>query len=353
MKIRRIIGIVLAAVIMGTGCNVQETKEETTFNTENTGSTVTASDFEIAATETTAAQLFVFNPHVYSPKIAEWIPEEYWDSFYNLCDALREGKTEFECSSIEAYAWCTDMSVLCNYFPAAATRIEAVSDDGSDSFADGIGRISYNIPVEEYIKRQSDFESLIAGILNSCIESNDNEYERALKLYLYIADNYEYDDDIDYEDNFVYHTFTTGKGMCVNFASVYAYLLLQAGIDAVPVSVFEEYICHSWTYAVINGKGYHMDVTWALKDSYEGNDYIYLDYFMMSDQERNIDGCPVDNLAVSLLPEYWVNRTGLSFKASDSHYNLRDFCHFDYLDEENKIVHCTDMSDEKHEFSYK
>ena len=349
MKIRKIIGIVLAAAVLGTGCNVKEITEETTTCSESPASAdMTAAD-ETAGSETATLEQLEFNPHVYSAKIAERIPQDYWDSFYNLCDALRAGETTFKCSSLDAYLWCTDVGVLCCLFPTAGTKVEAESADG---FKDGTGRIRYTVPVEEFLKRQSDFETQITDILNSSIESDDSEYERALKLYLYIADNYEYSDDLEYEDNYVYHTFSTGKGMCVNFASVYAYLLLQAGIDAASVSIFEENMCHSWTYAVIDGEGYHIDTTWALKSSYEGTDYIYLDYFLMSDRERIDDGCLVSNLATPLLPEYWVNRTDVSFEASDSHYNLRYLCNFDYLDEDNKTVHYTDSYGKAHEFSY-
>ena len=64
---------------------------------------------------------YSFNPHLYVKTFSEDIPQEYWDSFYNLCDALRVGETTFACASEEAYKWATDPSVLNALFPAACT----------------------------------------------------------------------------------------------------------------------------------------------------------------------------------------------------------------------------------------
>ena len=350
MKSTRIIGSLLAAAVLvscaGNFEKVRENDADQTILVETTATVVTE--------ETTAPEPvpFEFNAHVYSKTVSPRIPQDYWDSFYNLCDALRAGETSFACSSQEAYAWCTDIGVLCNYFPAAGTKIEAGSNDGSASFENGIGKIRYLVPVEDYLARQADFETLITGIINDNVESDDSEYEKALKLYLYMANNYIYDDNMEYDDNFVYHTFKTKKGVCGNFAAVYTYLLLQVGIDAVHVGCFEDDMCHAWTYAVIDGKGYYIDPTWGLKSTWEGVDYIYLDYFMMSDHERNIDGCMVYDLTADVLPEFWINMTPIHLTAEDSSYNLRDLCNFVRLDEDNKILYYTDMSGNIREFRY-
>ena len=350
MKSTRVIGSLLAAaVLVSCASNIEKVRE-----TGDNQTVLVETNVSETTVETTAPELvpFEFNAHVFSPTILPRIPQDYWDSFYNLCDALRAGETSFACSSQDAYNWCTDMGVLCNYFPAAGTKIAAGSDDGSAPFENGTGKIRYLVPVEEYLARQADFEALITGIINDNVESDDSEYEKALKLYLYMANNFIYDDNMDYDDNFVYYTFKTRKGVCGNFAAVYTYLLLQVGVDAVHVGCFEENMCHAWTYAVIDGKGYYIDPTWALKSSWEGVDYIYLDYFLMSDQERNSDGCLVYDLTADVVPEFWVNMTQVRFTAEDSSYNLREFCNYVSLDEENKILYYTDMSGNIREFRY-
>ena len=351
MKNKRVLCLVLAVSFLISGCN--KGKTEATDISGVAGQTAASDITTSSQTETTASEPFEFNPHVYSGKIAERIPQDYWDAFYNLCDALRKGEDTFGCSSQEAYNWATDVSVLCDLFPPAGAKIEGKSTDGSPAYENGTGKIHYNMPVEDFLKRESDFEVLITDILNSTIEKDDTEYERALKLYLYVAKNYVYDysliENLSNDENYVFACFKEKKGQCVNFASVYAYLLLQAGIDAVSYRIYEE-LCHAWTYAVIDGKGYHIDTTWALQaDGIEG---VYLDYFMMSDKERIADGCTLTDPNVTLLPECSVNKTNVKFDAKDGQYCIRNYCRFVSLDEEKKIVHYTDLYGEPKEFCY-
>lgn len=354
MKYKSVLCLVLAVSFLISGCNKGKTEATDKTDISGVAGQTAASDITTSSqTETTASEPFEFNPHVYSGKIAERIPQDYWDAFYNLCDALIKGEDTFGCSSQEAYNWATDVSVLCDLFPPAGAKIEGKSTDGSPAYENGTGKIHYNMPVEDFLKRESDFEVLITDILNSTIEKDDSEYERALKLYLYVAKNYVYDysliENLSNDENYVFACFKEKKGQCVNFASVYAYLLLQAGIDAVSYRIYED-LCHAWTYAVIDGKGYHIDTTWALQA--DGADGIYLDYFMMSDKERIADGCTLTDPNVTLLPECSVNKTNVKFDAKDGQYCIRDYCRFVSLDEEKKIVHYTDLYGEPKEFCY-
>ena len=339
MKREKVLSLVLAFAFLVSGCNrgKAETTEQTVLSGV-AGQTATSDVTETSVTETTASEPFEFNPHVYSGKIAERVPQDYWDSFYNLCDALRKGEDTFQCSSQEAYNWATDVGVLCDLFPPAGAKIEGKSTDGSPAFENGTGKIRYKMPVEDFLKRESDFEVLITDILNNTIEKDDSEYERALKLYLYVAKNYVYDtsliDKMGDDENYVYACFMKKRGQC---------------IDAVSYRIYED-LCHAWTYAVIDGKGYHIDTTWALQA--EGVDGIYLDYFMMSDKDRIADGCTLTDPDVTLLPECNVNKTNVKFEATDEQYCIRDYCRFVSLDEEKKTVHYVDLYNEPKEFYY-
>lgn len=353
MKSKKIIASVLSALILLSGCSAKTdiTTETTGAGTESTAGTIKFDD-ETTQSETTAEKSkFEFNPHVYSAQLGKSISQDKWDAFYNLCDALRAGETTFECASEEAYKWAMDDTVLCCLFPAAGLKIDTKMEDGSKAFENGTGKIHYKMDIQEYVKRQADFETLILDMINSTVEKDDTDYEKALKLYLYIAEHFEYEHEIEEVDNYVYKTFTRNKGQCINYAAVYAYLLLQVGVDALAVGTYEG-LCHAWTYVIINGKGYHIDTTWALKSEYPELDSVYIDYFMMSDEERNSDNCKVFGLTVDLLPCYWAKYQDVPYKAEDNHYNFRSFCKFVKLDEENKILHYVDMENTPHEFHY-
>lgn len=346
MKYKRIIGTLLAASVLLAGCSVRADNDETEIN----GLTALGSAEEsvTAVTETeenTEMRLFEFNPHVYSKVLAEEIPQDYWDSFYNLCDALREGETEFECSSQEAYDFCMLDSTLASFFPAACIKITGTANDGTVPFENGTGRIYYKMPVEEFVARQADFEALITGILNETLEYDDDDFEKCLKLYLYVAENYDYDeeDTVPGEAAF-YSTFINKKGMCVDFGAIYGYLLLQVGIDALDIGCFEPDMCHAWTYVVLNGRGYHVDTTWALRSCYPGVDSVYLEYFLMSDEDRNQDGCLVRDLTMQALPQFFLSNSKIKLTADDEQYSFPDFSTFESLDEENKILYYKDMN---------
>ncbi len=336
------------------GCSTANGKEE-----QVTGGALTAlgsAEETVAVTEETAVtsemKSFEFNPHVYSPVLAEEIPQDYWDSFYNLCDALREGETTFECSSQEAYDFCMLPSTLANFFPAACMKVSGESSDGSVPYENGTGRIYYKMPVEEFTAREEGFEELITDILNSNLEYDDDDFEKCLKLYLYIAGNYYYsDDDIEMGECAFYHTFMTRTGMCVDFGAVYGYLLLQVGIDALDIGCFEPDMCHAWTYVVLDGQGYHVDTTWALTSCYD-TDEVYMEYFLMSDEDRNQDGCLVRDLTMQALPKFFLSNSVIRLKADDERYSFPDFSTFDSLDEENKILYYKDVYGEVHGMEY-
>ena len=355
MKSKKIIGIIVATAIVLSGCNSGKTvptgsgSAETSQTAEKIVFTDSEPETEPSATETKGR--FEFNPHVHSDHLAKTVDQDKWDALYNLCDALRAGENTFKCASQEAYNWATDLTVLCCTFPAAGLQIDAKSSDGSPAFENGTGKITYRTSVEEWLKREQAFEEQIEEIINSTVETDDTDFEKALKLYLYIANNYTYEYDIVEDDNYIYKTFKRKTGQCVNFSSAYAYLLLQAGVDAEGVGTGEG-MNHAWTYVTINGKGYHIDTTWALKSERPGTEYILLDYFLMSDEERNNDGCYVSGLTVDILPGYWASRTTVPYTATDNKYNLRYSCGFVSLDEENKVLHYVDQDGNKCELKY-
>ena len=84
---------------------------------------------------------YAFNPHLYSPLLANYYPQEWWDSLYHLCDALREGRDTFECADREIYDWCTDDVTLAHLFPAASMAVTGKSSDDAEPFENGTGRM--------------------------------------------------------------------------------------------------------------------------------------------------------------------------------------------------------------------
>ena len=165
MKMKRIISIVLISTFLMSlgGCartEVTDSSSVSETSSENITelSKIVIDDGYTAEPPYITSLEYEFNPHIYVEKFAPEIPQDYWESFYNLCDALRAGEPTFECSSQAAYNWATDSVTLGELFPAACVKVKGVSNDGTIAYENGVGRIYYQIPVEEFVQRQSDFE---------------------------------------------------------------------------------------------------------------------------------------------------------------------------------------------------
>ena len=290
---------------------------------------------------------YKFDPHPYVPMLANDIPQDHWDSFYNLCDAIRVGETTFKCSSEEAYKWATDVVTLTELIPCACTKIKGESNDGTKPYENGIGRIYYQMPIDEYVKRQAQFESMVEDVLNKYLEPDDDEFEKCLKLYDYMATEYTYDYEFleEMPDGANYLTIINKKGQCLELASVYAYFLLQAGVEAIGVGCYKTNMNHEWTYVIVNGKGYFSDPTWALKSEMD-TDELILYYFMMTGEKRAQTGCPVDDISGPLIPGYWAKFASVEITATDDKYDFPFSSVFEKLDEKNKVIYYTSLDDE-------
>lgn len=295
---------------------------------------------------------YTFNPHLYVPIFADDIPQDYWDSFYNLCDALRAGETTFACSSAEACKWALDPVTLNTLFPTACMKIREKDEDGNTPFENGVGRIYYEIPIDEFTERQAGFESLVEDVLNTWLEADDDEFEKALKLYDYMESTYDYQYDFleELPDGANYYTIMTGSGQCVDLGNVYAYFLLEAGVQAVESGCSVPEMAHDWTYIVIDGKGYFSDPTWSLKSTL-GSEDLALYYFLMTGDRRADSGCPVDDLTSPLLPRYWVNFSTVRLEATDDSLSFPEGSVLDSIDEDNKLVRYI-LDDEVYELNY-
>ena len=355
MKSKKIIGIILAAAVILSGCNIKLDGEVTTVSEETSvseSSEVTTA--ETTESETKAKSTYKFNPHLYSKKIGDIIPKENYEALYNLIDALREGRDTFECASEEAYKWAIDDATLNNLFPAACMKVTGKSNDGTKPFENGVGRVYLNMSSEEFIKRETQYEAEIEEILNTTLEDDDDDFEKAIKLYNYMESTFTYQEVNASQtgDGADYNSFQLKKGVCDNIASIYAYLLMQSGVEALNIGTFEDGVCHAWTYVIVNGKSYHVDATWSLKSS-TGSNNLSLDYFMMSDSRRSETGCPLNDITVPLLPGYWASRyDNLDFKTADNSFDDFRYGIFKRLDEVNKVIYYTDLEDNEKQLSY-
>ena len=231
-----------------------------------------------------------WNPHVFGYFHQQYHGDEKREAFFNLIDALIAGETTFECANEDAYYWAIGGRFITRFFPPATDCIEY----SSEGYKNGVGSIKLTVPEEVLAARISEFGQMVTEILDDVVSDDYNDFETAIALYDYIARNWVYDyeeydamqESVWDDEDSIYRCFKERKGICWEIADMYAYLLMQCGIEADEVSGDLSYMPegHEWTALKINDKWYMADATWALTDWTT----CYLEYFLF-DEDRRID----------------------------------------------------------------
>ena len=133
---------------------------------------------------------------------------------------------------------------------------------------------------------QTRFINLVSKF-SDYLKDDPNDYVKLYHIYDYLASTIEYS--TDYPDQTMWSVFFEGVGVCAGFARSFQYLSLLEGIPAVVVHGYARNedgsasdIGHLWVMAEIDGKWYHFDPTWDLRDSNGDTDFAF---FCLS-QER-------------------------------------------------------------------
>lgn len=127
----------------------------------------------------------------------------------------------------------------------------------------------------------------LASIENVVAEGKDVE-TKALILHDYIAKTYEYDVEFIYANNKVKDSYTSGGllknriGVCQAYAYLYMYVLNLFDIPCTTVS--SEAMNHMWNLIPIDGKYYHVDITWD-DPTPDLLGCVEHTYFLLSDQQ--------------------------------------------------------------------
>ena len=262
---------------------------------------------------------YTFQPHVFSEFYLKEQGENRRQAMFNYVDALRAGEDRFKCSDEETMLWCFGRN---GYFFSLVGPIYTHPGE----FRDGWGEICYDIPKEEYLVKQQEFETMICDILNDALRDDYSDIEKALALYEYITDNYTYDYEmlehcLDWMDKQSgYRCLMEKTGICNEFAKLYQFLLLQVGVKAEesggsPLRYGED--SHAWVYVELDGVGYLIDPTWGLT----GNREPDLAYFLFTDEKREKrDGFEAASFSIGSCPTY-ESRKKYSFDAKDERYS--------------------------------
>ena len=125
----------------------------------------------------------------------------------------------------------------------------------------------YRYTAQEYIPMYNACLTQANSILDGIIGNNNlSDVEKALLIHDRLAVHCEYDESVYTTGNvpdssyIMYGTLAKGVSVCQGYAEAYYYLLEKVGIENRLCS--SDALYHVWNIVTINGKEYHVDVTW-------------------------------------------------------------------------------------------
>ena len=157
---------------------------------------------------------------------------------------------------------------------------------------------NYNFPARDVREMNRAVEEKAREIIKGVIKPGmtDLEKEKALHDYVVLNTKYEYDNYLDgtisKESYTAYGVLVKGKGVCQGYASAMVKLLNMVGIECRMIigkgQTNRGTEDHGWNLVKIDGKWYHLDVTWddPVPDQTGAVRYTY---FNLTDQEIKKD----------------------------------------------------------------
>ena len=324
-------------------CSGKETTDTTLQETSVSAQTSTAA--ETSGTEA-PAKWFSFNLKISSSFMLDVYGKDKCDAWSGLIDAVMEGKDTFSCVDKHTYLW------MMNEFPdrylPVLHKIVKTPDNYLDIEVNGTAPIEYKVSKEEAARMIAEFRQLVEDIINEAVKPEYNDFEKALALYNYFATTYVYDYDaarlVESEPskaNYTcsYRLFTEKTGICSELAKAYSYLLMQLGVDATTVTEGK----HEWSLIKLGGNYYHVDPTWVI------NDWYGLSYFLMTDEQRNVQG-GYNKSKFVYVGEYFPDDKPV-YPANDDSFCSMWNCHVTSFDTKTKILKYTIFDENGNEVS--
>lgn len=157
-----------------------------------------------------------------------------------------------------------------------------------------------------------------------------SDYEKILFTNDYLCVHYQYDGTYNKETSYnAYGFFKTGTGVCQGYSLAFMAIMDRLGIKC--DSVISSEMNHMWNLVQVNGKWYHIDVTWndpTFSDPYKdwygqaNHKYFLLSSVCMQDDNHNHTGFDVDSYGYQIGNEYDNIGVDLNYSLKSSFVEL-------------------------------
>lgn len=180
--------------------------------------------------------------------------------------------------------------------------------------------LHYLDSAEKCAEKSAEIERIISQAVSALNEGMD-AFEKELALHDWLASHCTYS--ADSPDAYTaYGALVEGYAACEGYAKAMQLLLARAGIESFlitgQVEADGEMTGHMWNIVELDGKNYHLDVTW---DAPQGSDgLIQHAYFNLSDEEISGDhfGFDVQESRCNSTEENFFRRTGAYYESYEA-----------------------------------
>lgn len=184
--------------------------------------------------------------------------------------------------------------------------------------------LKYNMTKAQRDAAQPAFEAEVKKCLKEAAFGKD-EYEREKLIHDYLAKTVTYQGGTHAHD--AYGALVDKKAVCEGYSRAFQWLLYQAGVQSLIVEGSStnpangQVVPHAWNMVKIDGKYYHVDVTW---DDASAKEVMYAYFNMTAEQiseghNINHENCyPIPNATDTAANYHVVNGTVLTSYSVDS-----------------------------------
>lgn len=166
------------------------------------------------------------------------------------------------------------------------------SFDTVETTFDSIGRVYLTIVKTYTDKEISDINDEVDKVIKDVVKDETDKKKIIRLIHDYIIDNTKYDKDradkniVKYASNTAYGVLFEGYGICSGYADTMGIFLNRYDIPNYKIASEN----HVWNAVQLDGKWYHLDLTWDDPLTDTGDDIVLHDYFLISSETlRGLD----------------------------------------------------------------
>lgn len=333
--------ILLVTSVM-TGCGKSEGNTgNTSPKTSQDASKTVSGQAAGTAAEVKQEDWFKFQEYVLPKALTDNYSKKLVDTYKNVIDAYVNYKTSVKCDPKFVDVIFYNIQLVFPPFDSD-TKYHVFENYNKKKKT---MKWKYTDTKEEHDQKLAAFQSNVEKWINECTQKDDPDIVKAIAVYQNFSSQVNYDFKAinksgnveNGKDISAFRALNDKKGICTSFASGYAYLLLQLGIDSGTMGGFAKkdgkIEGHEWTVFNYDGQTYAADPTMERHHS-KGKGLLY---FGTNNKERAKQGFKKSTLTIDLMgvPKNYYKVTGTKFNEFRGMKKVT-------IDRENKCYHCKD-----------